>query len=190
MKKLMMIVALAGAGFVAIGCGGGARVIEQDRSITTVDQIDIQDFNAAASSLTREMLNDPRFSATIERIKSSKPDGRLPLVKISRVKNDTMLKVDMRGWLVDPMEYELMKANLVDFYAEDAEAQQMAMAAGNAPKPDLVLFGTVRDLRSEAGSTRQASYAFHLKLADSTGVTIWQGQKLITKQGKRPAIGI
>ena len=47
-------------------------------------------------------------------------------MKISKVKNDTMLKVDMRGWLVDPMENEMLKANLVDFYAEDVEAQQLA----------------------------------------------------------------
>ena len=53
-----------------------------------------------------------------------------------------------------------------------------------------MLFGTVSDLRSEAGRRKQASYKFHLKLADTTGVTIWQGEKLITKQGRKPAIGI
>ena len=117
------------------------------------------------------------------------------MMKISKIKNDTMLKVDMRGWLVDPMESEMLKTNLVDFYAEDIEAQQLAkmnetMNGVQAKLPDLILFGTVRDLRSEAGATKQASYVFHLKLADATGVTIWQGEKLITKQGKKSAIGI
>lgn len=190
--NMMMLLALAGAGVAAVGCGGGAKVIEQDRSITTVDQIDIQDFRGAAVSLTREMLNSPRFSSSVARLNKG---NRLPLMKISKIKNDTMLKVDMRGWLVDPMESEMLKTNLVDFYAEDIEAQQLAkmnetMNGVQAKLPDLILFGTVRDLRSEAGATKQASYVFHLKLADATGVTIWQGEKLITKQGKKSAIGI
>jgi PBP1b-binding outer membrane lipoprotein LpoB len=195
MKKLnsaMLILALAGAGFVTVGCGTGARVIEHDRSITTVDQIDIQDFRAAASELTREMLNSPRFTARAQQLRSPE---RLPVMKISRVKNDTTLKLDMRRFLVDPMEMELLRANLVDFFAEDQEAQQLAkmnetLSGQQARLPDLVLYGTVSDLRSQAGRMRQASYIFHLKLADNTGVTIWQGEKLITKQGTRPAVGM
>lgn len=178
---------------LAGGCGGGAKVIEQDRSITTVEQIDIQDFRIAAATLTRQMLESPRVQAEIQRIKAQKSAN--PLIKISRIKNDTMLKVDMRGFLVDPMEAELMKTTLVDFFAEDTEAQELArmheMQTGTAPRlPDLILYGTVRDLRSQAGSTKQASYVFHLKMANNTGATIWQDEKLITKQGKRPTIGL
>lgn len=194
MKKLTIVcaMALAAAGAMTTGCGSGAKVIEQDRSITTVEGIDIQDFRSAAATLTREMLNSPRFTGRVAQLKTS---DRLPIMKISRIKNDTALKLDMRGFLVDPMEMELMRANVVDFYAEDAEAQQLAKMnetlKGSQPRlPELVLFGTVRDLRSEAGQTKQASYVFHLKLADATGVTIWQGEKLITKQGVRPKIGI
>lgn len=194
MKNTTIICALtvAIAGGMLAGCGSGAKVIEQDRSITTVEGIDIQDFRAAAAQLTREMLNSPRFVARANQLRTP---SRLPVMKISRIKNDTTLKLDMRGFLVDPMETELLQANVVDFFAEDEEAQQLAKMnetlGGSQPRlPDLVLYGTVRDLRSEAGKTKQASYIFHLKLADATGVTIWQGEKLITKQGSKPAIGI
>jgi len=195
MIRSIALLSLACVGGMMVGCGSEAKVIDQNRSITTVDQIDIQDFRSAASTLTREMLSDPRWTATVQRLKSQMPAGTLPLMKISRIKNDTTLKVDMRGFLVDPMEAELMKSNLVDFFAEDAEAQNLAkmneIATGTQPRlPNLVLFGTVRDLRSEAGDVKQSSYVFHLKLADATGITIWQGEKLITKQGSKPAIGI
>ena len=62
----------------------------------------------------------------------------------------------------------------------------MSCSTATGPKlPDLVLYGTVRDLPAEAGDMKQASYVFHLKLADASGVTIWQDEKLITKQGTR-----
>lgn len=175
------------------GCGGGAKVIEQNQSITTVEQIDIQDFRAATAALTRQMLESPRVAAEIARIRAAGQTA--PLVKISHIKNDTMLKVDMRGFLVDPMEAELLKSGSFDFFAEDSEAQQIAkmneIRTGAQPRvPDLILYGTVRDLRSEAGDVKQASYVFNLKLANASGSTIWQDEKLITKQGKRPAVGI
>ena len=60
MKKLMLIVALSGAGLLAVGCGGGAKVIDQDQSITTVDQIDVQDFRARGR---HPDARDARFAA-------------------------------------------------------------------------------------------------------------------------------
>jgi len=191
-KKAIIVFVNSVLVLVMAGCGQGARVIEQDRAITTIEQIDIQDFRAAAAELTREMLNSPRF---INRARELRTETRLPVMKISRVKNDTAVKIDMRRFLVDPMEMELLRANLVDFFAEDQEAQQLARTVeaqkGKPPLlPDMVLYGTVSDLRAQAGRMRQASYVFHLKLADNTGVTIWQGEKLIIKQGTRPAVGM
>lgn len=191
--KLFAVAALAALPLLQ-GCGPGARVIEQDQSITTVDQIDIQDFNAASATLTREMLNSPAFAAEVQRLKGQN-GGQMPIMKISKIKNDTMLKVDMRGFLVDPMEAEILKSNTVTFFAEDAEAQSLAkmneIRTGQGPRlPDLILYGTVRELPSEAGRIKQNSYIFHLKLANASGVTMWQDQKQITKQGSRPSIGI
>lgn len=196
MKKMQSAVVLvvAGISLGLVGCEPGAKVIEQDQSITTVEQIDIQDFRAAAATLTKEMLTSPRFSTWLQTNRTASP-GRLPLMKISRIKNDTTLKVDMRGFLVDPIENELFKANLCDFYAEDDQAQQLAKMNetlnGSQPRlPNLILYGTVRDLRSEAGDIKQASYVFQLKLADAQGVTVWQDEKLITKQGAKPKVGM
>ena len=80
-----LTVAIAGAA-CSPACGSGAKVIEQDRSITTVEGIDIQDFRAAAAQLTREMLNSPRFVARANQLRTP---SRLPVMKISRIKNDT-----------------------------------------------------------------------------------------------------
>ena len=199
MKKATMtaVLLLAGVGLAALpGCRDtGAQVIDQDRSITTVGQIDIQDFRAAATTLTREMLDSHNFAAELQRLKALRPNGPVPLIKISKIKNDTALKDDMRGFLVDPMEAELLKTGTVTFFAEDAEAQELArmneLQTGGSPRlPDLILYGTVRDLRSQAGRMKQASYVFHLKLANSTGTTVWQDEKAITKQGTRPAVGL
>ena len=191
---LLAVAALAAIPLIQ-GCGSGARVIEQDQSITSIDQIDIQDFRAAASTLTRQMLDSPRFAAEVQRLKAQQPGSAAPVMKISKIKNDTMLKVDMRGFLVDPMEAEILKSNTVDFFAEDAEAQSLAkmneLRTGQGPRlPDMVLYGTVRELTAEAGRTKQASYIFHLKLANAAGVTMWQDDKLITKQGTRNAVGL
>lgn len=191
---LLAVAALAALPLLQ-GCGSDAQVIQQDRSITSIDQIDIQDFRASASTLTRKMLSDPRYVSEVQRLKGQTPGGALPIMKISKIKNDTMLKVDMRGFLVDPMEAELLKSNTVDFFAEDSEAQSLAkmneMRSGQAPRlPDLVLYGTVRELTAEAGRTKQVSYVFHLKLANSSGITVWQDDNLITKQGTHNAVGM
>ena len=197
MNRMTTLLAVATLAAVPLmqGCGSDAQVIEQDRSITSIDQIDIQDFRAAASTLTRQMLNDPRYASEVQRLKSQTPGGGAPIMKVSKIKNDTMLKVDMRGFLVDPMEAELAKSRTVDFFAEDAEAQSLAkmneMRSGQGPRlPDLVLYGTVRELTAEAGRTKQVSYIFHLKLANASGITIWQDDKLITKQGTHNAVGM
>ena len=191
---LLAVAAMAALPLIQ-GCGSDAQVIEQDRSITSVDQIDIQDFRAAASTLTRQMLGSPNFTGEVQRLRAQTPGGALPIMKISKIKNDTMLKVDMRGFLVDPMEAELLKSNTVSFFAEDSEAQSLAkmneLRTGQGPRlPDLILYGTVRELTAEAGRTKQVSYVFHLKLADASGITVWQDEKLITKQGTRNAEGL
>ncbi len=197
MKRTTTLLAVAVMATLPLlgGCGSDAQVIEQDRSITSIDQIDIQDFRAAASKLTRQMLDSPNYASEVQRLKAQTPGGALPIMKISKIKNDTMLKVDMRGFLVDPMEAELLKSNTVDFFAEDSEAQSLAkmneMRSGQGPRlPDLVLYGTVRELTAEAGRTRQVSYVFHLKLANASGITVWQDENLITKQGTRNAVGM
>ena len=163
MNRMTTLLAVATLAAVPLmqGCGSDAQVIEQDRSITSIDQIDIQDFRAAASTLTRQMLNDPRYASEVQRLKSQTPGGGAPIMKVSKIKNDTMLKVDMRGFLVDPMEAELAKSRTVDFFAEDAEAQSLAkmneMRSGQGPRlPDLgtLWHGARTDRRSrpdEAG---------------------------------------
>jgi len=192
--------ALAVAGAAALflgGCNGdaGARRIDEREAITTVGQIDIQDFNYAARELTNKMLVSQQFQEELRRIKEARPRGPAPLIKISRIKNDTTLKVNMRGFLVDPMEEVLSESGKVRFFAEDRQAQDIAAAhetlGGASPQlPDMVLYGTVRDLRTEAGDVRQAAYVFHLRLAGADGNTIWQGQTQIIKRGSRPAIGL
>lgn len=194
---------LAGLGLFAAaslflgGCNGdaGARRIDEREAITTVGQIDIQDFNHAARELTNKMLVSAQFQNELRRLNEARPRGPAPLVKISRIKNDTTLKMNMRGFLVDPMEEVLSESGKVRFFAEDTQAQGIAAAhetlGGGGPQiPDLVLYGTVRDLRTEAGSMRQAAYIFHLRLAGADGTTVWQGQTQIIKRGSRPAVGL
>ena len=55
--------------------------------------------------------------------------------------------------------------------------------------PDFSLSGKIIETSVRAGSTRQTTYSFQLSLTDKQGLAVWEGEKEITKQGTREAVG-
>jgi penicillin-binding protein activator len=55
--------------------------------------------------------------------------------------------------------------------------------------PDFSLSGKIIQTMARAGSTRQSTFSFQLSLTDKSGLAVWEGEKEITKQGTRSAVG-
>lgn len=74
---------------------------------------------------------------------------------------------------------------------QDIVRQEMAgMGATETILPDLTLIGKIAEVQARASSTKQVSYVFSLRLADArTGDVIWMGEKTLTKQGEKNAVG-
>src|SRR5438105_2514060 len=89
------LVAGAGAG----GCSSGTSPHEVDPGkVRTSMGLDIRDFNTAATDLTNEMLSAPRLRDEVAQITAglqSSGQARRPLIKITQIRNDTTLKINM-----------------------------------------------------------------------------------------------
>lgn len=179
-----------------LGCGQKAHTIDpQKEGVVTVNEVNIQDFNSAATVLTQKMLNSVNFQEELKRIAAKTPDGEKPQIFVSKIKNNTRQKFSSGHMLAGPIEEALQESGKVEFTSEDENARDTAkgheLLEGGSPRlPDLTLHGWIEELPTQAGRTKQNTYIFHLKLSGARGTTIWQGQEQITKQGARPAVGV
>lgn len=179
------------------GCGssGHTRVVDADdpSQRLTSKGLDPQDFSSAAAELTREMLAAPRLQHELAAID---PKEGQPLIKISRIRNDTGLKINMVDYLVTPIEEVLVNSGKVDFFSEDktgqdiAAGQQLLGKSGQPKLPDFVLHGTVSRLSTAEGDTSQNAYTFQIRLTStSNNAVFFVGSKAIIKQGSRANVG-
>ena len=185
--RSITILSAAALAVAVMGCKSSApREVQEEQSITSMG-IDIQNFNNAAKSLTNQMLLAPRVQEAL----AASPQGHRPLIKISRIRNDTGLKVNMVDYLVSPIEEVFTNSGKVDFFSEDQTGQdiaaaQQAMGNGSAKLPDFVLFGVVTELNTGAQDTRQNAYVFRVTLTDTANNSVvFTGQKQIIKQQDR-----
>lgn len=167
------------------GCASGPREVSEQQSITSMD-LDIQNFNNAAKNITNQMLLAPRVQQELAAVQQQ--NGKLPLIKISRIRNDTELKINMVTYLVTPIEEVFTNSGKVDFISEDKTAQdiaaaQNAMGNGSARLPDFTLSGNVSELDTGARGTDQNTYVFHIQLTDTvSGSVIFIGDAQVLKQ--------
>jgi PBP1b-binding outer membrane lipoprotein LpoB len=181
---------------VAIGCADtGARRIDQTERITTVHQIDIQDWEETAA----EMLN------SLLARHSLRGDGDQPaIIAVSLIENRTAERINIEH-LTDYILTELNRsgrayASLVEgiggpedpMIAEQRQAERF-LEGRDAPLREYhyTLSGRIIEERRAAGRDRQSTFVFTLRLGDPrTGVAVWQEQKTIDKAGRRPAVGM
>lgn len=169
-----------------------ARVVNPDdpNQRLTSRLLDPQDFSEAATVLSQQMLSSPRVARELTSFDSK---AGQPLIKISRIKNDTGLKINMVDYLVTPIEQVLVNSGKANFVSEDAAGRDIAagqeiLNGGRARLPDFVLFGTVSRLATADAGVWQNAFIFQIRLtrtADNTVVFV--GSKDIAKQFDAPS---
>jgi hypothetical protein len=185
------------------GCGSSAPNSAQyvdpngPRTIVSLNQIDIQDFNTAANAMVQSMLASPQFNNALAQLPS------LPAVlAVSKITNDTTQQFD-----TDLLTQNILVAlnasgkivttttfgpNPQDKMAQQAGNMQAFLNGQQAPTriPDFTLTGKILISTAKAGDVYQRSYIFQMALTSiRTGTAVWLDQKTITKQGQKPAIG-
>jgi uncharacterized protein (TIGR02722 family) len=192
--KIILPLLAAGAAFIT-GCGTNAHYVETGgrNSVVSTDVINDQDFINAANSATSDLL----ASGVLDRVKS--PPA---ILAMSRIVNNTGQQVDI-DLLTKKIRVALLnsgKAVTTTTFglggtAEDPLAkgiqQQKEFTGEQKPQrlPDFTLSGKIIQNMVKAGDTRQSTYSFQLSLTDQQGLAVWEGEKQITKQGTRPAVG-
>jgi PBP1b-binding outer membrane lipoprotein LpoB len=178
-----------------IGCGESTpKEVTEENSLVTMD-IDMQNFQKAATDVTQQMITAPRVQQELARIAAEK-GGKNPYIVITRIVNNSGQKVNMYDFLVAPIEQVFINNGKLDFMSMDAESRDIAAAQGfmsgqQAQIPDLTMYGTVSKLSTYAGSTDQNIYKFDVRLANTkTNTTIFSGSSMTRpKQQTRAGVG-
>lgn len=158
--------------------------------------LDNRDFEEAARTLVRGMLDSGRLQP--------RPDGQPRVMAISRITNDTTLRINTNE-LTQLVSVELNNSGRVvttTAVGLDGPSDPLAMqsrqlrssgefnqrtvaARGQMVAPDLSLSGNIiqRTNRVDGGATR-VDYVFQLNLTNiRTGIALYQGQETITRVG-------
>lgn len=190
MNKYLVCVSLVAVALLS-GCGSSAKYVETGgrRSVVTVGQINIQDYNQAAEA----MINSLLASGVLDRV--SNPPA---ILAISRFVNNTSEQIDI-DLLVKKIRVALNKSGKavtrttwgLGDTAEDPLAKELEAAAATTAgrKADFTLSGKFIETTVRAGRTQQSTFSFQLSLSDARGLAVWEDEKEITKQGTRPSIG-
>lgn len=192
--KNIIILPLAAAALLT-GCGTNAHYVQTGgrESIVSLGKINDQDFIAAASSATSDLL----ASGVLDRVKN--PPA---ILAMSRIVNNTGQQIDI-DLLTKKIRVGLLNSGKavttttfgLDGQAEDPLAkgiqqqQEFMNDQKAAPLPDFTLSGKIIENTAKSGNTRQSTYSFQLSLTDQRGLAVWEGEKQITKQGTQSSVG-
>lgn len=183
-KLILAAIALA-------GCGTPAVYVDPNTGagVVSVDAINVQDFALAADGMLQSLYDSPAFGG------AKAKDGGAPVLLVGRVRNDTSDNFDT-DLLVKKMTVSITrsgKARIGKAIGITADEDPVAAAARKgAPtlSPDFTLSGKILETRAKAGSVRQSTFTFQLTLTDvRTGLSVWEEEKAVTKQGKKNAVG-
>ncbi|MDP2137900.1 MAG: penicillin-binding protein activator LpoB [Candidatus Didemnitutus sp.] len=155
--------------------------------------INSQDWANAADQLTASLLS----SSVLERA------PRLPaILAIDRVINNTQLMVDT-DLLIKKIRVALTQTGKIaitntmglgERAVVASEAAEMdEMQSGKKQKtlvPDYTLYAKLIQQTDRSGKMTQNTYAFQMSLVQvKTGLTVWEEERQIAKQTKRPGVG-
>jgi uncharacterized protein (TIGR02722 family) len=197
MNRTILATALAAAAAVALtGCTRPAQYVDPKggRVMVTLDQINIQDWSMAAESAITDLLG----SGVLDKV----PTPPAVMV-VSRVVNSTSQQVDT-DMLTKKIRVALNKSGKAltmttrgpGGSAEDELAKEIAqewkdlgLVQPAQRPPDFSLSGKIIETYTRSGNYRQAAYTFQLSLTDNRGLAVWEGEKEVVKQGRRPSVG-
>ncbi len=163
--------------------------------------LDSRDFEQASLSMVRDMLASDRLQP--------RPDGQPRVMAISRITNDTTLRINTNE-LLQTIRRELSNSGRIvtttavglggpsDPLAaqtrqlrQSGEFNQRTVAErGQMVAPDLSLSGQIvqRTNRVDGGMQR-IDYSFQLTLTNiRTGIAVWEGQEIISRVGDARAV--
>ena len=195
MRTKIILPLIAASAALISGCGTNAHYVQTGgrESIVSIGKIDDQDFIQAAGAATQDQL----ASGVLDRVKN--PPA---ILGMSRIINNTSQQVDL-DLLTKKIRVGLLQSGKavttttfgLGGQAEDPLAkgiqQQKEFEGEQKPQrlPDFTLSGKIIQNTANAGDTRQTTYSFQLSLTDQQGLAVWEGEKQITKQGTRSAVG-
>ncbi|HWD19320.1 MAG TPA: penicillin-binding protein activator LpoB [Verrucomicrobiae bacterium] len=191
MRKLLVSLFPAACAVWLAGCGTDAHYVNAsgNQVVTTVGEVNIQDFANAADAMTRSLIDREINTGDL---RSGAP-GDKALLAISLIKNETGEQFDT-DLLVKKIRVALLQTGKV--YATTTggfggpEDPLAAANQSNSRRPDYTLSGKIIESRTQSGNLRQSAFVFQLSLTSAAnGIAVWEDEKTIVKQGTRPAVG-
>lgn len=180
-----------------IGRSADARYIEDssEKGLVNLEKINSQDFTRAANKLLQDLFVTGALV---------KAPNQPAILHIGEIRNDTQTYFDT-DLLIQAMKRDLLASNRVristtegpggkaaDQYAKEARAKIDAgdPFAIKTPRPFFSLSGKIIEETSRVDKVTQKDFYFLLTLTEiESGTGVWFGRELITKQGRRGAIG-
>jgi PBP1b-binding outer membrane lipoprotein LpoB len=180
-----------------IGRAADARYIEDssEKGLVNLDKINSQDFTRAANKLLQDLFITGALA---------KAPNQPAVLHIGEIRNDTQTYFDT-DLLIQGMKRDLLASNRVristtegpggkvsDQYAKDTRAKINSKDpfAINSPRPYFSLSGKIIEETSRVDKVTQKDFYFLLTLTEiDNGTGVWFGRELISKQGRRGAIG-
>lgn len=190
LKSLTLLAILA----AVPACTRRAQYVDPQgsRVMTTIEQINIQDFAMAAEDAINSLL----ASGVLDNV----PEKPAILV-VSRVVNNTAQQLDT-DMLTKKVRVALNQSGkaltqttrgpggvVEDELAKEIQLEREALDGLRTRLPDFSLSGKIIETFTRSGSYRQAAYTFQLSLTDNRGLAVWEGEKQVVKQGRRPSVG-
>ncbi len=182
-KTLLIISLLA----LVSGCASNnATYVDSGgaRSIISTNKINIADWNAAAASLTNDLLS----SGALEKIPEKQPVKML----VSRIINRTSESIDT-DMLTRKITMVLGNSGKVRVVSQDAATSELAeyeaeMTGKKVAQPKITMTGKILEDRESNSDLREVTYTFFLEV-NYRGTPIWSGEKQITKQSEKSSFG-
>ena len=185
--------------FFGAGCASAPVTYEDPGSaqpLTT--NFGFSDLNKVAAKMVNDMLSHP---ATVEITAK-----RRPLIYISNVLNETDQHIDTKS-IADTIQTQVLRSGKFRFTEIDTRkkrAQEIeyqnesgmvkkstAVARGQEIGAEYEVYGSLVSYTERTSTTLRRSYKFTMKLQNiQTGVIEWQNEEPISKQQKRPMVGL
>lgn len=186
-----LVSSLCLATLLGVGCASKTTYVDpgSSRLLTTTSQINIQDFANAADTMVNSLIEAQVNPGHLKSGVASSP----ALLAISRIQNNTGSQIDT-DLLVKKMRVALLKTGKVVTsttisLADEPEDPLAARYQIGNRAPDYTLAGKIIEDRIAEGSKRQSAFVFQLSLSSREGIAVWEDEKTIVKQGKKPSVG-
>jgi len=130
---------------------------------------DIQDFANVADFMYQSMFDSDAFANS-----PHKP----AILAVGTIRNDTQCQLDT-NLLEKKIRVALLNSGKV----------RKDITNGAINDADFTLSGKIIVTHARQGEIRQQTYTFQLSLSNPQGIAVWEDEKEVTKQSKRPSNG-